>query len=42
MYVESLFVGARLQNFARADDRIAQHDHEEAGFTIAHNAYSHM
>ncbi|CAM9646077.1 unnamed protein product, partial [Hapterophycus canaliculatus] len=31
-----------LRNYARADDRIAQHDHEEAGFTIAHNAYSHM
>lgn len=30
------------QNFARADDKIAMHDAKEAGYTIAHNAFSHM
>lgn len=30
------------QNFARADDKIAIHDAEEAGYTIGHNAFSHM
>ncbi|CAM9527949.1 unnamed protein product [Sphacelaria rigidula] len=31
-----------LKNFARADDKIALHDSEETGYTIGHNAYSHM
>ncbi|CAB1119136.1 unnamed protein product [Ectocarpus sp. CCAP 1310/34] len=31
-----------LQNYARADDKIALHNHKDAGYTIAHNAYSHM
>lgn len=33
-------VGA--QNYARADDKIALHNHEDAGYTLAHNAFSHM
>ncbi|CAN0328449.1 unnamed protein product [Ectocarpus sp. 13 AM-2016] len=31
-----------VQNYARADDKIALHNHEDAGYTLAHNAYSHM
>ncbi|CAM9583702.1 unnamed protein product, partial [Phaeothamnion confervicola] len=31
-----------LQNFADADDFISTHDAASAGFTMAHNAYSHL
>ena len=31
-----------MQNYAKADDKIALHDAEKAGYTLSHNSYSHM
>jgi len=30
------------QNYARADDKIAQHQDKDSSYTLAHNAFSHM